>query len=68
MYLVDKALNIITYQLLIALVNYQSSILNEDTHGASAFFKDIPPAHHSKLAKFLEANDYKDMAFDITPD
>jgi coatomer subunit beta' len=68
LYLVDKTLNIVSYSLLLSLVNYQSAILNEDTHGAQAFFKDIPISFHSKLAKFLEANNQKELAFDITPD
>jgi len=42
--------------------------LNEDIHGAELYFKDIPENHYSKLAKFLETNDRKEMAFNITPD
>ena len=42
--------------------------MNEDLHGAELYFKDIPESHYTKLAKFLEANDRKDMAFEITPD
>jgi coatomer subunit beta' len=42
--------------------------LNEDIHGAELYFKDIPENHYSKLAKILETNDRKEMAFDITPD
>jgi coatomer subunit beta' len=42
--------------------------LNDDEHGAELFFKDIPEAQYGKLARFLEANDRKKMAFDITPD
>ena len=57
LYLIDKSLNIVTHSLLLSLVNYQSAILNEDLHGAQAFYKDIPETYHSKLAKFLEAND-----------
>jgi hypothetical protein len=53
---------------LLSVVNYQSAILNEDIHGAEIYFKDIPQANYQKLAKFLEANDKKEMAFEITPD
>jgi coatomer subunit beta' len=42
--------------------------LSDDLHGAHSFFKDIPESYHSKLAKFLEANNQKEMAFEITPD
>lgn len=68
LYLVDKSFNIYTYSLLLSVVNYQSAILNEDIHGAEIYFKDIPQANYQKLAKFLEANDKKEMAFEITPD
>ena len=68
LYLVDKSLNIVSYALLIALVNFQSAILSDDIHGAEQFFKDIPETFHSKLAKFLEANNQREMAFQITPD
>ena len=34
LYLVDKSLNIVSYALLIALVNFQSAILSDDIHGA----------------------------------
>lgn len=34
LYLVDKSLNLVSYSLLLSLVNYQSAILNEDVHGA----------------------------------
>ena len=30
--------------------------------------KSIPESFHGKLAKFLEANSRKEMAFEITPD
>mmetsp|Transcript_32730 Transcript_32730/g.31956 ORF Transcript_32730/g.31956 Transcript_32730/m.31956 type:complete len:173 (+) Transcript_32730:1240-1758(+) len=68
LYMVDKSLNMVSFSLLLSLVNYQSAILNEDLHGALQFFKDIPSTYHSKIAKFLEANDQKELAFDITPD
>lgn len=68
LYLVDKSLNIVSYSLLVALVYFQAAILSDDLHGAQQFFKDIPETFHSKLAKFLEANNQKEMAFEITPD
>ena len=66
--MVDKSVNIYTYSLLLSVVNYQSAILNEDIHGAEIYFQDIPQANYQNLAKFLEANDKKEMAFEITPD
>ena len=68
LYLIDKSLNIVSYSLLLALINYQVAILNDDPHGAQAFFKDIPESFHSKLAKFLESNNQRELAFEVTPD
>lgn len=56
LYLIDKSLNIVSYNLQIALINFQAAILADDVHGAQAFFKEVPESQHSKLAKFLEAN------------
>lgn len=56
LYMIDKALNVCAYSLQLALVNFQAAILSEDVHGAQAFFREVPEAHHGKLAKFLEAN------------
>jgi coatomer subunit beta' len=68
LYLIDKSLNIVSFNLQLALVNFQAAILSEDIHGAQAFFKEVPESQHSKLAKFLEANNQKEMAFAVTPD
>jgi hypothetical protein len=38
------------------LVNFQAAILSDDIHGAKAYFREVPETQHSKLAKFLEAN------------
>lgn len=54
--------------MLLSVVNFQSAILNEDESAADAYFKDVPEAHYSKLAKFLELNNQKEFAFKITPD
>ena len=58
----DKNFNIYSYQLLLSVVNYQSAILNDDMHGAEVYFKDVPEAQYTKLARFLEANDRKAAA------
>ena len=68
LYLVDKHFKIVAYNLSLAVVNYQSAILNDDEHGAELFFKEIADSHYGKLARFLEQNDKKEIAFKITPD
>lgn len=68
LYLIDKSLNMISSTLLLPLVNFQAAVLSEDMHYAEQHFKDIPQSYHSKVAKFLEAQGQKEMAFTITPD
>ena len=68
LYLVDKSLNIYAHRLLLSMMNYQCSILNNDIPSAQKLLKQIPESFHGKLAKFLEANSMKQMAFELTPD
>jgi coatomer subunit beta' len=68
LYLIDKSLNIVSYSLQLSLVNFQAAILSDDIHGAQAYFKEVPEAQHSKLARFLEANGQREFAFEVTPD
>ena len=68
LYLVDKSLNIYAHRLLLSMVNYQCSILNDDIASAQKQLKNIPESFYGKLAKFLEANSRKQMAFELTPD
>ena len=68
LYLVDKNFNIYSYSLLLSVVNYQAAIMNENFELANQFFGSIPQEYYNKLAKFLEANDQKQRAFEITPD
>lgn len=50
------------------MVNFQAAILADDIHGAKAYFREVPESQHSKLAKFLEANNQVEFAFEVTPD
>jgi len=42
--------------------------LSGDEAKAAGLVKQIPESYHGKLAKFLEANGKKELAFEITPD
>lgn len=42
LYLIDKSLNVVSYALQLALVNFQAAILSDDMHGAQAYFKEVP--------------------------
>lgn len=68
LYLVDKNLNIYAHRLLLSMMNFQACILNNDLQSAQGFLPNIPESYHGKLAKFLELNNQKQMAFELTPD
>ena len=68
LYMVDKNFNIFTYSLLLSVVNYQAAIMNGNFEEAQTFFQSIPDTQYSRLSKFLEANEQKQLAFEITPD
>lgn len=68
LYMVDKNFNVYSFQLILALVSYQAAILNGEIDEAQKYFSQIPETHFTKLAKFLESNDQKELAFKITPD
>ena len=68
LYLVDKGLNIVTHRLLLSVMNFQVAILNGDLEQANKLLAAIPESYNSKVAKFLEQNGQKQMAFDLTSD
>lgn len=68
LFLIDKDLNLYSYELLQSVLQYQQAILEQDFTTADNLFTTIPSSAHLKLAKFLEINEYKDYAYKITPD
>lgn len=50
------------------MMNFQSCILNNELDKAQKFIPSIPESYHGKLAKFLELNNQKELAFKLTPD
>lgn len=50
------------------MMNFQVSILNDQLDKAKTLLPSIPESFYGKLAKFLEVNSQKELAFQITPD
>ena len=67
-YLIDKGLNIYSYCILKCLLDYQQSIMSNDLVEANKQLEHIPKENLPKIAKFLELNDLKELAYQITPD
>lgn len=70
-YLMDKNYNIVSYQLHIAVMQYETAIANDDLEAAAQFLNDVPEAFHTKLAQFLDRQnrtELKEIALSITKD
>jgi coatomer subunit beta' len=68
MFCCDKALNVSSFELDLNLVRYKSAIACNDFATAESLFALIPEVHHTKLARFLEAQGFRSEALDITKD
>lgn len=68
MYLMDKNMAMISYELEYALLQYQQLIIEKNFAEAEKVFPSIRKDNHLKVAKFLEMNENKELAYMITPD
>lgn len=67
-YLTDKQLNVVSFQLLLGVLIYQTAIVRRDFELAERTLASIPQTLHNKLAHFLEGQDLKDLALQVTSD
>lgn len=67
-YLADRDVNIFSYSLSLAVIQYQTAIIRGDLEEASSLIDSIPKSQLSHIARFLESQDLKELALDITSD
>mmetsp|Transcript_6275 Transcript_6275/g.9120 ORF Transcript_6275/g.9120 Transcript_6275/m.9120 type:complete len:846 (-) Transcript_6275:27-2564(-) len=70
-YLMDKSFKIISYQLHISVMQYETAIANDDLESAAEYLKDVPEEFHTKLAQFLDRQnrkELKEIALTLTKD
>jgi coatomer subunit beta' len=53
-YLIDKAGAVVSYALLLAMVEYQTAVVRRDFAAANRILPDIPRELHNSVARFLE--------------
>ena len=53
-YLTDKSGAVVSYALLLAMVEYQTAVVRRDFAAANRILPDIPRDMHNSVAKFLE--------------
>jgi coatomer subunit beta' len=65
LYLIDKENAIISYTLLLPVVEYQTAILREDFEAAEEVLPQVPTTQYDRLARFLEAQGHKEQALQL---
>lgn len=65
---VDKDMNIYAFVLSLAVVEYQSAILQGDYDRAAELLPAVPSAQRSRVAKFLEAQGLVELALGVVVD
>jgi coatomer subunit beta' len=67
-YLIDKALNVTSYKIMLAVLQYQTTVMRGDFDTANELLPLIPESEYTGVAKFLESQDFKEEAMAVTTD
>lgn len=67
-YLVDKDVNVVSYSISLTVIEYQTAILRGDMETAESLLPRVSPDQLNKIARFLEAQDLKELALEISTD
>jgi coatomer subunit beta' len=67
-YLMDKTGAIVSYALLLALLEYQTAVVRRDFGAANRILAEIPAEQHNSIAKFLEGQGFKEQALSVAVD
>mmetsp|Transcript_24115 Transcript_24115/g.50480 ORF Transcript_24115/g.50480 Transcript_24115/m.50480 type:complete len:954 (+) Transcript_24115:79-2940(+) len=67
-YLVDKSLNIVSYKVMLAVLQYQTAVMRGDFDSANELLSSIPESEYTTIARFLEAQGFKEEALEVTTD
>ena len=67
-FLVDKSLNIISYGIMLTVLQYQTAVMRGDFDAANELLPNIPESEYTKVARFLESQGFKEEAFAVTTD
>ena len=64
----DKDVNVVSFALSLAVVEYQTLILRGELEAAEETLPSVPKDQNNKIARFLEGQGYKDMALKVATD
>lgn len=68
LYLADKDVNLYSYTLSVAVIDYQTAVLRGDMEGAATILPTIPNDQRSRVARFLETQEMQELALHVTTD
>lgn len=67
-FLIDKGLNIVSYRVTLAVLQYQTAVMRGDFDTANDLLGSIPEEEYTKVARFLESQGFKEEALQVTRD
>ena len=68
MYLGDKELNVVSFQLLLSVLEYQTAVMRRDFETADKVLPTIPKEQRTRVAHFLEKQGFKQQALVVSSD
>ncbi|XP_070562088.1 coatomer subunit beta'-like isoform X2 [Ptychodera flava] len=68
LYLGDKELNVVSYELLLSVLEYQTAVMRRDFETADKVLPTIPREQRTRVAHFLEKQGFKPQAMAVTID
>ncbi|XP_072931416.1 coatomer subunit beta' [Epargyreus clarus] len=66
LYLNDKELNIVSYSLLLPVLEYQTAVMRGDFETADRVLPTVPHDHRTRVAHFLEKQGFKQQALAVS--
>ncbi|KAJ8687564.1 hypothetical protein QAD02_023358 [Eretmocerus hayati] len=68
LYLCDKELSVVSYSLLLSVLEYQTAVMRKDFDTANKVLPEIPKEHRTRVAHFLEKQGFKKQALAVSTD
>ena len=68
LYLSDKELNVVSYSLLLSVLEYQTAVMRQDFDTADTILPAIPKEQRIRVAHFLEKQGFKKQALLVSTD
>eukprot|EP00884_Botryococcus_braunii_P001163 jgi/Botrbrau1/11047/Bobra.92_2s0018.1 len=67
-YLIDKEFGVVSYTLLLSLIEYKTAVMREDMEAAAQILPSIPTDQMNNVAKFLEGRGLPEQAMEVATD